>query len=234
MIPPTTLCRPLTASPAFVHVGDIGAPRTIVVRSTDPECRVAIRMSLDGTTAGRRIISSLGGSRDERRPFVYLAYEVIAGDDDSPTVTVSGVSAAEACPGASAGSDGPTTELVLCDTPSQDTALVVAPPHDLRRAPRGKASSDQGQSALRVARAGPWASVEHAAAFLDVPPVTLRRMLERHARRGEDGRVMATVDGITARKLGRAWRVLLDKDWRNPSGATQRARASVRVSSRSA
>jgi hypothetical protein len=191
VIPPTTLCRPLTASPAFVHVGGIGTPRTIVVTSTDPECRVAIRMSLDGTAVGRRIISSLGGSRDERRPFLYLAYEVVAGNDDSPTVTVSGVSAAEV-------------------------------------------SSGQDRSPIRVARAGPWASVEHAAAFLDVPPVTLRRMLERHARRGEDGRVMANVDGITARKLGRAWRVLLDEDWRNPSGATQRARASVRVPSRSA
>jgi hypothetical protein len=209
-------------------------PTTIVVTSTDPACRVAIRMSLNGTAAGRRIISSLQGSRDERRPFLYLAYEVVAGDDDSPTVTVSGVSAAEVCPGASTGSDGPTTELVLCDMPLQNAAPVVAPPHDLRRAPRGKASSDQDRSALRVARAGPWASVEHAAAFLDVPPVTLRRMLERHARRGEDGRIMATVDGITARKLGRAWRVLLDEDWRNPSGATQRARPSVRVPSRSA
>jgi hypothetical protein len=143
---------------------------------------------------------------------------------------VSGLSAAEACPGAAAGSDGPTTERVRCDTPPQDAALVLAPPHDLRCAPRGKASSYQDRSALPVARAGPWASVEHAAAFLDVPPVTLRRMLERHARRGEDGRVMATVDGITARKLGRAWRVLLDEDWRNPSGAPQR----VRVPSRSA
>ena len=120
MIPPTTLCRPLTASPAFVHVGDIGTPRTIVVTSTDPECRVAIRMSLDGTAAGRRILSSLGGSRDERRRFLYLAYEVVAGDDDSPTVTVSGVSAAGACPGASAGSDGPTTELVLCERAPQE------------------------------------------------------------------------------------------------------------------
>jgi len=38
VIPSTTLCRELAAFPAFVHVGDIGTPRTIAVTSTDPDC----------------------------------------------------------------------------------------------------------------------------------------------------------------------------------------------------
>ena len=153
----------------------------------------------------------------------------VAGDDHSPTLTVSG-----AGPVASASSEVPTAELVLCEEPPQSTALVVVPPHHRRRAPRGMAPSDQDGSALPVARAGAWASVKHAAAFLDVPPVTLRRMLERHARRGEDGCVVAIVDGITARKLGRAWRVLFGEGWRNPSGAIHGARATGRSPSRAA
>jgi len=183
-------------------------------------------MSPDGSTAGRRIIPSLRGSRDDARPFLYLAFEVIAGDDDSPTVTVSGAPAGVAHPAA------PVNSLVLRKDPLQGTALVAAPSHELqRRAPRRRPPTDQDRSALHAPRAGAWASVEHAAVFLDVPPVTLRRILERHARRGEDGRVMATVDGITARKLGRAWRVLLDEDWRNPSCSTRGARASAQASS---
>ena len=160
--------------------------------------------------------------------------EVVAGADDSPTVTVSGARAREAGPVVSTSSEVPTVELVLGKEPPQSAALVVLPPHRRRRAPHGMAPSDQGGSALPVARAGAWASVDHAAAFLDVPPVTLRRMLERHARRGEDGCVVATVDGITARKLGRAWRVLLGEGWRNPSGAIHGARATVRAPSRAA
>ncbi len=127
--------------------------------------------------------------------------------------------------------EAPRAEPGLREEPRQSAALVVVPTHR-QRAPRGLALSDQDGNALPVARAAAWASVEHAAAFLDVPPVTLRRMLERHARRGEDGAVVATVNGIKARKLGRAWRLLLDEGWRNPSGAIQGARATGRAPSR--
>jgi hypothetical protein len=61
-----------------------------------------------------------------------------------------------------------------------------------------------------------WVGVEEAAAFLGVPAVTLRRSLERTARRSNDGAVTAQVDGITARKLGRLWRLWLDAGWINP------------------
>jgi len=65
-------------------------------------------------------------------------------------------------------------------------------------------------------RPGAWVGVEEAAGFLSVPAVTLRRSLERNARRDGDGAVSAQVDGITARKLGRLWRVWLNADWLDP------------------
>lgn len=72
-------------------------------------------------------------------------------------------------------------------------------------------------SAINKGPAGAWTSVERAAAFLGVTAVTLRRAIERASRRREDGSVVAQVDGITARKLGRVWRVWLDGAWRNPA-----------------
>jgi hypothetical protein len=51
------------------------------------------------------------------------------------------------------------------------------------------------------------------AAILGIEVVTLRRAIERHARRDTEGRVHAEFDGVRARKLGRHWRVLLDPCW---------------------
>ncbi|MFO0590527.1 MAG: hypothetical protein U0441_23495 [Polyangiaceae bacterium] len=60
---------------------------------------------------------------------------------------------------------------------------------------------------------GYWMSVEEAASILGVPTVTFRRAIERNARKRADGGTDAKVDGVTARKWGRLWRVLLDPDW---------------------
>jgi hypothetical protein len=54
-----------------------------------------------------------------------------------------------------------------------------------------------------------WRSVEHAAAFLDLTPDALRKALERRARRATDGAIVAELDGVLARKLGRQWRIQL-------------------------
>jgi hypothetical protein len=62
-----------------------------------------------------------------------------------------------------------------------------------------------------------WMSAAEAAAILGVPLLTLRRSFDRHARKGKDGSVEARVDGITARKLGRLWRVALDPAWTKPA-----------------
>jgi hypothetical protein len=55
--------------------------------------------------------------------------------------------------------------------------------------------------------------IEEAARILGLSVVTLRRAIERHARRDPDGRIFADFDGVRARKLGRQWRVLLDPCW---------------------
>jgi hypothetical protein len=55
--------------------------------------------------------------------------------------------------------------------------------------------------------------VDDAARILGVNVVTLRRSIERNARRDTEGRVHAEFDGIRARKLGRLWRVFLDPCW---------------------
>jgi hypothetical protein len=60
-------------------------------------------------------------------------------------------------------------------------------------------------------------TVEQAASFLSLPAVTLRRTLERNARRMANGGTIAHADGITARKLGRLWRVALDSEWLTPA-----------------
>jgi hypothetical protein len=55
-------------------------------------------------------------------------------------------------------------------------------------------------------------TVRDAASFLALKEVTLRRMLEREARREKDG-VVARIDGVVGRKLGRGWRVWLGPGW---------------------
>jgi hypothetical protein len=60
-------------------------------------------------------------------------------------------------------------------------------------------------------------TVEQAAVLLNLPVVTLRRSLERKARPTPDGGTISQMDGITARKLGRLWRVWLDPGWLAPA-----------------
>jgi hypothetical protein len=58
-----------------------------------------------------------------------------------------------------------------------------------------------------------WMRLDDAARILGVNVVTLRRAVERHARRDPEGRLYAEFDGVHARKLGRHWRVFLDACW---------------------
>jgi len=60
-----------------------------------------------------------------------------------------------------------------------------------------------------------WMPVIEAANHLGVTEVTLRRLLERNAKKAPDGAVQARVDGLTARKVGRLWRVWLGPSWAN-------------------
>jgi hypothetical protein len=58
-----------------------------------------------------------------------------------------------------------------------------------------------------------WLRLEEAARLLGVESVTLRRAIDRHARRDADGRTFSEFDGVRARKLGRQWRIVLDPCW---------------------
>lgn len=58
-----------------------------------------------------------------------------------------------------------------------------------------------------------WLGVPEAAAILGLAIVSLRRIIERSARRGTNGVLEAQVDGLHARKFGRLWRVRLDEAW---------------------
>lgn len=62
-----------------------------------------------------------------------------------------------------------------------------------------------------------WMAIEEAAKLLGVSVVTLRRSIERKARKDSAGTVTARLDGIIARKLGRVWRVWLDAGWMHPA-----------------
>jgi hypothetical protein len=63
-----------------------------------------------------------------------------------------------------------------------------------------------------------WMSVEDAAAILGIPTISLRRTIERNAKKTGDGSVEARVDGIVAKKCGgRLWRVFLDARWTKPA-----------------
>jgi hypothetical protein len=63
---------------------------------------------------------------------------------------------------------------------------------------------------------GRWMDSDEAAAIIGVSPVQLRRTIERHAHRLPSGGIVATTDGVRARKFGRRWRVALDPLWHDP------------------
>jgi hypothetical protein len=62
-----------------------------------------------------------------------------------------------------------------------------------------------------------WLRIDEAARILGFTVVTLRRAIERNARRDVDGLVHAAFDGLRARKLGRQWRVSLGPCWSAPA-----------------
>lgn len=79
---------------------------------------------------------------------------------------------------------------------------------------RGAPSAPKG--VFVMSSRSPWITVKAAAAFLGLPVVTLRRAIERSARQTSEG-VAARLDGITAQKFGRLWRIRLHAKWTDPS-----------------
>jgi hypothetical protein len=58
-----------------------------------------------------------------------------------------------------------------------------------------------------------WYALREAAVYLAVTPAALRKQLERHARRADDGVTEATLDGVRGRKFAKRWRVSFDSAW---------------------
>ena len=82
-----------------------------------------------------------------------------------------------------------------------------------------RAPSEERTVGAPIGMGTAWLTVDQAAAILNTPVVTLRRTLERNSRRGPNAGTIARVDGITARKLGRHWRVWLDPGWLSPGAS---------------
>ena len=68
-----------------------------------------------------------------------------------------------------------------------------------------------------VATDSSWVSVATAATFLGLSADRLRKTLERYSRK-VDGSIQSEVDGVTARKFGRLWRVRFSSSWTRPEG----------------
>lgn len=64
-----------------------------------------------------------------------------------------------------------------------------------------------------------WTSLPAAAEALGLHVLTLRRAVERNARKAPDGAVEANFDGVRARKFGRCWRVSVGAGWTTPPKA---------------
>lgn len=59
-------------------------------------------------------------------------------------------------------------------------------------------------------------SLEKAASHLGLNAAALRKTLERRALRAADGGTEAEFHGVSARKLGRRWRVRFSEAWDAP------------------
>lgn len=64
-----------------------------------------------------------------------------------------------------------------------------------------------------------WLGIQRAAELLDEDPESLRKKLERAARRTSEGHVESEIDGVRGRKFARLWKVQLPPGW---AGAERR------------
>ncbi len=83
---------PLSPSPEYTDCSSVATPRSLLLVSSDPECRVSILASPDGSTPGPSVVRVLTPKKTEVTwdASDNLAFVVTAGHDPAPTVTVSG------------------------------------------------------------------------------------------------------------------------------------------------
>jgi hypothetical protein len=89
------MVQTLSASPPFADCSGMATPRSLLLTSSDPDCRVAILASPDGTTRGATILRVLTPASVEViwDANDFLTFTVTAGRDASPVVAVSGPAA---------------------------------------------------------------------------------------------------------------------------------------------
>ncbi len=61
-----------------------------------------------------------------------------------------------------------------------------------------------------------WLGIQRAAELLDEDPESLRKKLERAAKRTPEGHVESEIDGVRGRKFARLWKVQLPPGWASP------------------
>ena len=82
----------LSPTPPYTNCSALGLPRSVQLVSTDPECRVAIRSSPDGTTLGPAVVRVVTPKSAELTwdGSDFLTFVVTAGRDPDPIVAVAG------------------------------------------------------------------------------------------------------------------------------------------------
>lgn len=58
-----------------------------------------------------------------------------------------------------------------------------------------------------------WLGIQRAAELLDEDPESLRKKLERAAKRTPEGHIESEIDGVRGRKFARLWKVQLPLGW---------------------
>lgn len=85
-------------------------------------------------------------------------------------------------------------------------------------APRGTTKKRERHETTRPTGQPIWLGIPRAAELLDEEPESLRKKLERAARRGPDEQIESDINGLRGRKLGRLWKVLIPPGWAPKGG----------------
>lgn len=75
-----------------------------------------------------------------------------------------------------------------------------------------------GRDTARSTGQPTWLGIPRAAELLDEEPESLRKKLERVARKGADGQIESDLSGLRGRKLGRLWKVQIPAGWASKAG----------------
>ncbi len=94
---------------------------------------------------------------------------------------------------------------------------LEVPEEALGHAPLASSAARNGRATrTRGSSRAIWLGIQRAAELLDEDPESLRKKLERAARRTSEGHLESDIDGVRGRKLARLWKVQLPPGWAAP------------------